>query len=202
MLPHSLELPSGVVLVLGGALACFAGYRLFKVVLAIYGFIFGALLASSTMGATNTAGMVGAALLGGIAGALILVFAYFVGIALVGAGLGALVAHVGWTTFRVGAGDPPVLIVVVLAICGSIAAMVLQRYVIVMATAIAGAWTIIVGALAIAGDRVASRAATTGDVWILYPLSPTPSRPWVPFAWIAVALLGMAVQIGVTGRRR
>ena len=47
------------------------------------------------MGISNTTGMVVAALVGGSVGALLLLFAYFVGIALVGAGLGALVAHVG-----------------------------------------------------------------------------------------------------------
>ncbi len=47
------------------------------------------------MGATSTGGMIVAALVGGVCGAVILMFAYFVGIALVGAGLGALVAHVG-----------------------------------------------------------------------------------------------------------
>ena len=98
MLPHSYELPAAILLVLGGALACFAGYRLFRVVLGIYGFILGAMLASSMMGASNTTGMMVAALVGGVAGAVMLVFAYFVGIALVGAGLGALVAHVGWGT--------------------------------------------------------------------------------------------------------
>ena len=39
--------------------------------------------------------MIVAALVGGLVGAVVLVFAYFVGIALVGAGLGALIAHVG-----------------------------------------------------------------------------------------------------------
>ena len=39
MLPQAYELPAAIVLVLGGALSCFAGYRLFKVVLALYGFI-------------------------------------------------------------------------------------------------------------------------------------------------------------------
>ena len=48
------------------------------------------------MGVSNTTGMIVAALVGGVVGALMLMFAYFVGIALVGAGLGALVAHVGW----------------------------------------------------------------------------------------------------------
>ena len=120
MLPHSYELPAALLLVLGGALSCFAGYRLFKLTLGIYGFIFGAMLASSTMGASNTTGMILAALAGGIVGALVFVFAYFIGIALVGAGLGALVAHVGWSYVR--AGDPPPVAVIVLAILGSIGA--------------------------------------------------------------------------------
>ena len=39
MLPHSYELPAAILLVLGGALSCFAGYRLFRIVLGIYGFV-------------------------------------------------------------------------------------------------------------------------------------------------------------------
>src|SRR5437588_12882997 len=117
MLPHSYELPAAILLVLGGALSCLAGYRLFKIVLGIYGFILGALLASSMMGATNTTGMIVAALVGGVAGALLLMFAYFIGIALVGAGLGALVAHVGWG--YLGTGDPPEVAVSVLSVIGS-----------------------------------------------------------------------------------
>src|SRR3982751_2717224 len=96
MLPAAYQIPATIALVLGGALACFAGYRLFRYVLAIYGFIFGAMIASSTMGVSNTAGMLAAALVGGLAGAAILLVAYFVGIALVGAGLGALIVHVVW----------------------------------------------------------------------------------------------------------
>src|SRR5216683_1520096 len=105
MLPHSYALPAAILLVLGGTLSCFAGYRLFKIVLGIYGFVLGAMLASSAMSVTNTTGMIVAALVGGVCGALLLMFAYFIGIALVGAGLGALVAHVAWS--NVGNGDPP-----------------------------------------------------------------------------------------------
>jgi hypothetical protein len=200
MLPHSYELPAAILLVLGGALACFAGYRLFKIVLGIYGFILGAMLASSTMGASNTTGMVVAALAGGIAGALLLMFAYFIGIALVGAGLGALVAHVGWG--YVGSGDPPAVVVIVLAVLGAIGAMLLQRYVIIVATAFGGAWTVIVGGLAIGGDRSAARATSAGDVWILYPMTPAPGKGWIPIAWIVLGLIGTGVQLGITGRKR
>jgi hypothetical protein len=201
MLPHSYELPAAILLVLGGALSCFAGYRLFKIVLGIYGFVLGAMLASSTMGVTNSTGMIVASLVGGVCGALLLMFAYFIGIALVGAGLGALVAHVGWSSIG-RTGDPPALAVVVLSIVGSVGAMFLQRYVIVVATAFGGAWTVIVGGLAIAGDRGATRAATAGDVWILYPTSPAPGQRWVPVAWIALGLIGTAVQLITTGRKR
>jgi len=199
MLPHAYELPAAVLFVLAGALTCFAGYRLFRVVLALYGFILGAMFASSMMGVTNSVGMVIAAVVGGIVGAAILVFAYFIGIALVGAGLGALVAHLAWP--HIGAGDPPATLLIVLAIAGAIGAMLLQRYVIVVATAFAGAWTIIVGALVIAGDRGAARAASDG-VWILYPLTPAPGKGWVPIAWIALGLIGTAVQLGITGTKR
>ena len=201
MLPHSYELPAAILLVLGGALSCFAGYRLFKIVLGIYGFVLGAMLASSTMGVTNSTGMIVAALVGGICGAALLMFAYFIGIALVGAGLGALVAHVAWSSLG-RTGDPPALAVVVLSVVGSVGAMFLQRYVIVVATAFGGAWTVIVGGLAIAGDRGAARAATAGDVWILYPTSPAPGQRWVPVAWIALGLIGTAVQLITTGRKR
>jgi len=200
MLPHSYELPAAVALVLGGAVACFAGYRLFRIVLAIYGFLFGAVFASSMMGATNTTGMIVAALVGGIVGALILTFAYFVGIALVGAGLGALIANVGWSYVR--PGDPPLLAIAALAVLGAIGAMLLQRYVIVVATAFGGAWTMIVGGFAAAGGRGVARAPAATNVWILYPTSPAPGNRWVPIAWIAVGLLGTAVQLGITGKKR
>jgi hypothetical protein len=199
MLPHSYGLPVALLLVLGGTLSCFAGYRLFKITLAIYGFIFGAMLASSMMGMTNTTGMIVAAIGGGAAGALLLVFAYFIGIALVGAGLGALVAHVGWGWFRVG--DPPAAVVIVLAIFGAIGAMVLQRYVIIVSTAFAGAWTILIGAIKIM-ERSAGQTSRVGDVFILYPTTPAAGARWVPIVWIALGLIGTAVQLGVTGKKR
>ena len=121
MLPHSYELPAAILLVLGGALSCFAGYRLFKIVLAIL---------------------------------------------------------------------------------GAIGAMLLQRYVIIVATAFGGAWTMIVGALALmGGGRATARGAPSGDVWILYPTT-APGQRWAPIAWIVLGLVGTAVQLGATGKKK
>jgi len=200
MLPHSYALPAAILIFLSGMVACFAGYRLFRLVLAIYGFILGAMLGSSLMAPSNTIGMIAAALLGGIAGAMIMAFAYFVGIALVGAGMGALAAHMFWTTWR--AVDPPAPAVILLSVAGAVGAMLLQRYVIIFSTAFSGAWTMIIGGLALTGDTTAARAAATGNVWILYPFAPLSAQQWVPYAWAALGIVGAAVQMGITAGKR
>ena len=75
MLPAVYQGPAAAVLIAGGAMACFVGYRLFRVVLAVFGFILGALAASSVFGASDTTAMVLAALVGGLIGGAILLAA-------------------------------------------------------------------------------------------------------------------------------
>jgi Domain of unknown function (DUF4203) len=206
MLPASYAMPFAIVLVLGGAIACFAGYRLFRIVLALYGFILGAMIASSLMAASNAVGMIIAALVGGIVGALILVFAYFIGIALIGAGLGALCANVVWGLFHRGSGglggETPWQIAVGAAVVGAITTMVLQRYVIIVSTAFAGAWTLLIGTMTIAGDRATTRAVSIADVWIFYPISPASGKWWVTFVWVALGLVGTGMQLAITSKKK
>jgi len=207
MLPHGYEQPAALVLLLGGVLACFAGYRLFRVVLGIYGFILGAMIASSVIGASNTMGMVIAALVGGLIGSVVLVFAWFVGVALVGAGIGVLVAHLIWTGIGagtgagMGSGNPPAIAVVIVAIAGAVAAMFIQRYVIIVGTAFAGAWTILLAVANAFPAQGLMRGSSATEVWILYPTS-VPSR-WASIAWLGLGVLGTAVQLSTTtGRKR
>jgi len=200
MLPATFELPAAIVLVLGGAVACFAGYRLFRVVLAIYGFIFGAMLASSVMGISNHIGMIVAAVVGGIIGALLFTFAYYVCIGLIGAGMGTFLLHVIWGYMK--HTEPTTPAVIIASVAGAVIAMMLQRYVIIVSTSFSGAWTMIVGGLAIAGNRAAERAAASGNVWILYPFTPAPGQRWVTILWLVLGLMGLAVQTGVTGRKK
>jgi hypothetical protein len=199
MLPASLQTPAAIVLVVGGLLSCFAGYRIFRVVLGIYGFILGALLASSFMGSEQTLWMIVAAIGGGLAGAAILIFAYFVGVALIGAGVGALTANVVWATFGT---EPGMLAVILFAIVGALGALALQRYVIILSTAFGGAWTAMVGGFALAGDRVANQATAKSDVWLAYPLNPAPGQRWVLFAWFVFGLIGALVRVGTSGQRK
>jgi hypothetical protein len=196
MLPSAYQLPAALLLFVGGIVSCFFGYRLFRMVLAIFGFILGALVASSVFGASDTGPMVVAAVVGGLVGAGLLLAAYFVGVAIVGAGLGALVANLAFTA---SGGEPHVLAVVLCSIVGAVAAMYLQRYFIIVGTGFGGAWTMIVGSMALVGDRRAIEAAASGDVWVAYPLNPAPGQGWVPVAWIVLGVIGTAVQLGWTG---
>jgi hypothetical protein len=199
MLPATYQLPAAIVILLGGLMACFFGYRLFRIVLAIFGFIVGALFASSLFGVSDTWPMIAAALAGGLAGAVILFFAYFVGVALVGAGLGAAVANMAFSS---GDADPRVWIVIGLSVFGAALAMYLQRYCLIVGTAFGGAWTTIVGAMALWGDRSALAEALTRDVWVAYPLDPAPGQGWIPIVWILLGLIGAGVQLGWTGGER
>lgn len=196
MLPASYQLPAAIVLLVGGIVACFFGYRLFRIVLAIFGFILGSLAASSIFGVSDTGPMIVAAVVGGLVGAGMLIAAYFVGVALLGAGLGAVVANLA---FAAGDRDPHFLAVVFLSIAGAAASMYLQRYFIIVGTGFGGAWTMIVGAMALVGDRTALAAAASGDVWVAYPMNPAPDQQWVPLAWLALGAIGTGVQLGITG---
>ena len=193
------DVPVALVLVLGGALSCFAGYRLFRGVLAIYGFVAGWSLAGQFVVVHNPVAAFAAGLIGGVVGALALVFAYFIAVGLIGAGLGAVVAHVVWSA--VGANEPPWLLIVSLVVLGAVGAVLLQRYVIVVATAFGGAWMMLIAGLAAAGSRPA-QAAIDSHNWILSPFATAAVAAWIPIAWIALGLLGTTVQLGITGRKK
>jgi hypothetical protein len=196
MLPLSVQVPASIVLLAGGAMACFAGYRLFRLVLGVYGFILGALLASSWVGAGATWTIALAAIAGGAAGALVLMAGYFVGVALVGAGIGALAVNLAWKPFG---GDPHWAVVLVVAAVGAIAAMKFQRYVIILATAFGGSWTMLVGAAALMAGPAARAASAASDVWVVYPGYAGPSGIWAYVAWVAIALTGTYVQLHTGG---
>src|ERR1041385_606608 len=98
-----------------------------------------------------------------------------------GAAIGVLVTFVGWSA--IGANEPPWLLVVALAVIGAIGAILLQRHVIAVFTAFAGAWMILVASLAASGNRHA-QAAIDSHNWVLSPFATAALAAWIPIAWI------------------
>jgi hypothetical protein len=196
LIPTSYQLPALILLFLGGLIAWAGGYRLFRFVLTLFGFYIGALAGSAVLGSGDRAMLVFAALGGGVVGALIMFFGYFVGVALVGAGSGALVVHMIWS--RIGS-DPHAFVVILAAVAGAAAAMALQRYVIIIVTAFSGAWTMLWSALHLMDST--SAIARRPQVWMVYPLDLSPGRRWIVAAWVLLGLMGVFVQLRFTARQ-
>jgi hypothetical protein len=196
LIPQPYQLPAIAFLIIGGVIAWSAGYRLFRLVLTLYGFIIGALVGSSMLGPSDTTLLIFSALGGGAVGALVMFFGYFVGVALIGAGIGALCVHLIWS--RIGS-DPHPFVVILAAVAGAAGAMALQRYVIIIATSFGGAWTMLVGGLALSGQ---ARSLARPGVWVVYPLDPTPRQLMALSAWMVLGLIGIVIQLRLTGRAR
>ena len=196
MLPASFQTPAAVIMLCGGLVACFAGYRVFRVVLAFAGFTLGVLLASSFMGTDQTLWMILGWLAAGIAGAAILLVAYFAGVALLGAGVMTILAHTIWASFG---REPGIWVLIIMAVAGALGALALQRYVIIVSTSFFGAQTALVGAAALLGDRAAAQAATRA-VFNVYPLNPLPETYWDVGIALALGTAGLIVQLTVTAR--
>jgi len=97
-------------------------------------------------------------------------------------------------------GEPPTWLLVVVCVIGALAALSIVRYVVIVGTATAGAWTLIVGVLALMGHREAMNATSAGDVWVFYPLNPMPARWWYTLLWVGLTVIGAVVQLATTSK--
>ena len=203
MIPASYTTTAAALFALGGLLTCFAGYRLFRVVLGLYGFFLGWMVGTAVTDASNSTFIhLMAGLGGGVAGALVMVFAYFVGVGLIGAGLAAMGLNFLWRAFG---GEPPTLILVVVCVIGAVLALNVQRWIVIFGTALAGAWTALVGLTALTGDGAALKAASAPNVWVVYPTNLMPGGWKITTAWFVLSIVGVVVQMQTstkTGKKK
>ena len=195
MIPAAYTTLGASLFLLGGLLTCFAGFRLFRIVLGIYGFFLGAMVASGMTDPGNTWSVMMFGLGGGLVGAILLVIAYYVGVGLIGAGLAALALNFLWKFIG---GDPPTLVLVIVCVIGAVSALNANRLVVIFGTAIAGSWTTMVGGLALLGDPASFKAASAPGIWVVYPMDMLPRAWWVPVVWVAITAAGVVVQLNTT----
>lgn len=181
-----------------GALYCFFGYRILRILLGILGFISGALLAVwialYIFGQEQTV-LIVAGLVGGIIGAILMVALYFVGVFLLGAWLGSLLG-----VLLTGGGESPVITVIILtlAVMGGIVAVFFQRLMIIISTSLSGSWIIVSGVFHfVGGDSGPIRS-------FQYHPSPRVLRPMgvqgyiMLLCWVLLGVAGMVVQYRTT----
>lgn len=198
MLPATLHVPAALLFLVGGVLSCFLGQRTFRIVLGLYGFVMGVLVAGSIVGPADTTRDLLILVAGGVGGALALVLAYFIGVALVGAAGAALAVH--GASAQLGM-EPAAVVVIGATILGALAALWLQRYVIVIGTAFGGAWLLVMGALGLWHREAVTGFGSAASGWQAYPLRPAPGEGWVLIVWLLLALAGLVAQFRLSTPR-
>jgi hypothetical protein len=137
----------GIVYVFTGVLNTLYGYRFFKFIIGLYGFLAGAVvgaaIGSGVMGGETTGIVLGALILGCIGAALAVLFYYF-GVLLVGAFLGLLIASALIQ-------EPGTTVQVIFAVVGAILAVAIQKFIIVVATSFSGSYFTLAGIFVLLG---------------------------------------------------
>lgn len=182
--PEGLLEVSLLLSVIVGLAECFFGYRMFRVLLVILGFfagvILGMTLAGNISGVTPVLGFI-IALVCGIVGGLLMIPLFYVGMFLVGGMLGylAAVAIAGAAGWQV----KPLFFLFAVLVTG-ILAVILQRLIIILATATTGAWAIVLAVFAlIQGPAILAKSTDPSSVG---------SGPFV--GWVILAVMGIIAQ--------
>lgn len=177
-----------------GFLACFFGYRLFRILLTIMGFVVGSVVAGFIIWnllSENQFIVLTGGLVGGLLGAFLLSIFYFFGIFITGALLGVLIASLitSQTTF-----EPAILVPIVGLILG-LAALALQKYVIIVSTSVGGAWMLVATVMPV----FQGTAAISWEIWSHHTQPPS---IWGVIAWIILSLLGLSFQLHASEKKK
>jgi hypothetical protein len=181
---------SALVVCVAGILICFWGYRLLKLTLGLLGFIAGAYagwqLGVSQLDANNVMALV-CAFVGGLFGMALYLWLYFLGIFLLGATAGAIVAA---AFFNGTAHQPQPLVLLAISVGFGLIALMAQKFMIAAATAFTGAYLIAAGIWPFIATQNPSR------IW-LDPTHVTPSGS-IGYAalaiWLVLGVIGTSFQ--------
>lgn len=144
-LPPLTENGSVAIAIFIGTLYCFLGYRTLKFVICMTGFLLAGGMATA-LGAYFAHGnpwiTIFCGAIGGLCGAAALLFLFKLGLFMLGLFATALAAHI----FLLGRPEPWILIAVLGAgVAGGLLAVVLEKFIVILATAAIGAWFTVCG---------------------------------------------------------
>ncbi len=128
-----------------GLIECFFGYRIFRFLLGVIGFIIGAFIAGSLgyelSGGSELISII-AGIAGGFVGALVMYLLYVLGVFVVGAALGFMIASF---VFGLMNENPVPWIMVLSASAGGILAVLFRKPMIILATSFGGSYAAVTG---------------------------------------------------------
>jgi hypothetical protein len=179
----------GVLIAAFGAINCFFGYNYQRLVLSIWGVLFGAGLALTLTAQAAPLVTLVAAVVGAIIGPLLIFFAFRVGLFLVGAGGGFVLAAALMTSLGYNQSLLPVGLIG--GVIFGFLALFLRRPVIIILTALLGASAIVLGASMVLNGERAIAAFNAGQYTAIFGTS----GPLISLLWILLALAGAVLQL-------
>ena len=175
--------------ILVGALQCFFGYRIFKFILGLTGFLIGGVLAS-TIGYSISQDEITAlfsGILGGVIGAALMFALYYVGVFIIGALLGGVL---GTILFTLAESSPEPAFLLILAVIAGVMALIFQKFMIIISTGFSGSWCVVIGIAYLTTNIIDfnhMEQAFMSDGSLYYGIL---------LSWLALGLFGVIVQYG------
>jgi hypothetical protein len=183
--------PAALVLLVFGVVNCFWGYRIFRVVLALWGFVLGAAIGVALAGDSGTLMVVFVALVGGLIGAGVFALLYFVGVFAAGAILGFLLTA---SLMNVVMPEPNAFVAVIGALVVGLLALAVNKLIIILSTSFAGAWSLVQAAALMFSTAQADRVlAARGPFDLVSAMG-----MGAVIGWLVLGVLGVIVQYRVT----
>jgi hypothetical protein len=178
-----------------GVLDCFYGYRLFKITLAVVGAVAGGVFgqAAGTALGLGPAGEIGGLIVGALLGGGLAFLLFLVGVFLAGFGFGAAIGILLLANFN---HMVALLSSLVLGVIGGIAAVKIQRVLLILSTALLGAFRAVV-----AGAYFTSKLD-----WFYYFRQPdqipalVDSHRWMLPVIVLLAAVGVFAQLNLGGK--
>jgi hypothetical protein len=181
-----------------GLLNCFFGFRIFRFMLILWGLILGAYAGATVAG--NLANgellwIIIGGVLGAIIGAALMSLLYLVGVFVVGAAAGAVLANAIGVALGM---DMPTLVVIIVAVAVGIIALILQRVVLILATAFSGSWAVISGVLSLLAGTSLTLTELYGEATQAGEAVAGVSPQLLLVFWLVLAVVGAVTQFAMT----
>ena len=182
-----INLLAGACIIIG-ALSCFYGYRIFKFILGLLGFLIVGFLSAAigfhySMDMTFTL-LVG--FLGGLIGAAVMVPLYFVGVFINGFIFGGLLGGIIYVAAQI---NPDPAAILILAVIGGVISVILEKFMIILSTSFKGAALLLFGLAYFSTSAInfytINQIQTLGTTYIYALL----------VGWLAIGTFGMLFQL-------
>ena len=190
MTSHTMNV-AAIAAILLGLVVCFFGYRLIRAVLALAGFVVGAIIGATAVAAISGTGQVAVLIgagIGGLLGAILSAVLYKVGVFALGALAGLMLSSI---VPGFGLHAPLWLVRAGCALGFGLLALLIEHPLLSVLTALSGAWFAVAGTFVLLGRY---------SVWIAPPRLPAfDMHGWVGpamlAAWLFLTILGAATQL-------